>query len=213
MSNGPKVIRASRGAKIVAPAPATPEPQKTAPEAVPEAETPATETGKPKATQADLARHIDVSPQRVKELAAQGIIPKYPRGEVDIDEARIAYIRHMREAATRSNSDKSDERKSAELRKLQAEADRAEARAGLATGDLIPTEIVLDIVQPMYANTRMSLLALPEHMAQRVVGLENLKAVAEILRLEMETALSNLDGDTALNRLKDRAKRGFTDKD
>jgi phage terminase Nu1 subunit (DNA packaging protein) len=45
--------------------------------------------------QSEIARHLDLSPRRVRELVRDGVLPQ----GVDLDTARCAYLRHLREQA------------------------------------------------------------------------------------------------------------------
>lgn len=49
------------------------------------------------ATQAELAKHLDLSPRRIRGLAKDGVLPTSKgRGGYDIDSCRIAYINYLR---------------------------------------------------------------------------------------------------------------------
>lgn len=58
------------------------------------------------ASQAEIARHLDLSQAAVSQLIRDDILPTAPRGEFDVDACRVAYIRHLRNAASgRSSGD------------------------------------------------------------------------------------------------------------
>lgn len=52
------------------------------------------------ATIAEAALHCDLSERRFRELLDEGVIARATRGSYDLDEVRVQYIRHIREAAS-----------------------------------------------------------------------------------------------------------------
>ena len=50
-------------------------------------------------TQRDAAIHLDISTRRYQELVSWGILPSHPRERVDLEEARVAYLRYLRSRA------------------------------------------------------------------------------------------------------------------
>ena len=52
------------------------------------------------ATVAELAKHLDLSMARVGQLQLADVLPRSKgRSGLDLDGCRVAYIRHLREAA------------------------------------------------------------------------------------------------------------------
>ena len=49
---------------------------------------------------AETAAHPDLSERRIFELQAKNVILRAGRGEIDLDLARISYIRHLRDNAS-----------------------------------------------------------------------------------------------------------------
>lgn len=91
------------------------------------------------ATQAELAAHLDLSQPSVSNLKNKGVIPAgRGRSGYDLDDCRVAYIRHLREASAGRDSARpgSLEAERARLAKEQAdekEMDNAERRKELVS--------------------------------------------------------------------------------
>jgi hypothetical protein len=58
-----------------------------------------------------MAIHLDPSRERLRALVAEGVIEQAPGGGFDLDKARRAYIRWLRQRPTRSASQDALERK------------------------------------------------------------------------------------------------------
>ena len=61
------------------------------------------------ASMAEVAAHLDLSEESVRKLKRQNVFSSPPRGQMDLDECRTAYIRHLRERAAGRASDSADE--------------------------------------------------------------------------------------------------------
>lgn len=48
------------------------------------------------ASQDDIAKHIGISQGSVSKFVKQGVFPAAKRGEFDLDQCRVAYVRYMR---------------------------------------------------------------------------------------------------------------------
>ena len=57
------------------------------------------------ASMAEVAAHLDLSEESIRKLKRQNVLPSPPRGQMDLDECRTAYIRHLRERAAGRASD------------------------------------------------------------------------------------------------------------
>lgn len=91
-------------------------------------------------TQTKVADHLDLSQAAVSQLVASGVLkPTNGRGSYDLDECRVAYIRHLREvAAGRSAGDPAAPNLVLERGRLaRAQAVAQERKNKEADGDLI----------------------------------------------------------------------------
>lgn len=53
---------------------------------------------------AAVGRHLDLTPQRVGQLADEGVLARGADGKFDLDEARLAYIRWVRDETRKSSA-------------------------------------------------------------------------------------------------------------
>jgi len=142
------------------------------------------------ASQKDLAEHLDLSDRTVRDLITRGIFPKNPRGSVDLDDCRVAYIRHLRERAAGRGSDAAEAEgldltaERARLAKLQA--DNVEMKNAILRKDLVTKS---DITLAMSGVIRLVAGNLQRvHKKLRGVDNETRKAVASLI----EETLSEL---------------------
>lgn len=119
-------------------------------------------------TIAEVAAHLDLGERRVYELQSRDIIPKAERGQTDLDVARIAYIRHLRDGASgrtpQGDLDPAQER----ARKDRALAISSEIKNDLAMGNVVPVDVAIAGVNVQLRKLRNKLLGLPSRIASRV---------------------------------------------
>ncbi|QOZ06643.1 hypothetical protein XH96_03255 [Bradyrhizobium sp. CCBAU 51765] len=108
------------------------------------------------ATLAACAAYLDLTRQRVAALANDGNLPRKDDGTFDLDECRVAYIRFLRQAASRrvANGDSG-----AQLR--EARAREIELRVAKEIGELIPLEDVTMVMQEIVSTFCAELNGLP----------------------------------------------------
>ncbi|SRR6266536_1856826 len=101
---------------------------------------------KTNATASEVARHLDVSPQRVGNMVKEGILKRSSSGLFDLDRCRIDYIRWLR-ASPRRNSQSASAARTAEL-KIQA----LEMRLARDEGQLINIVEIETVVEDILAT-------------------------------------------------------------
>ena len=79
-----------------------------------------------------LGKHLDLTIQRIKQLANEGVIEQLPNGRYDQDICRIKYLRWMRAPERRLAKSKADQEFT------QAKADLIKIRIAEKQRDLIP---------------------------------------------------------------------------
>jgi terminase small subunit / prophage DNA-packing protein len=52
------------------------------------------------ATQEEVARHLDLTSRRVRQLIDEGVLPKRGKDGWDLDACRVLYLRHLRSLAS-----------------------------------------------------------------------------------------------------------------
>ncbi|TDF41905.1 hypothetical protein EYS14_03415 [Alteromonadaceae bacterium M269] len=161
-------------------------------------------------SQEDLAKHLDLSTRRVRELANLGII-KRPKGKEgwDLDHNRFAYINYLRELSKKTGADLPPENEedpsSPELNKERALLVREQRRTAQIKNEkelktLLPIDVVIAIYGDLVASARNKILSIE---GQVMVSLPELsKADVRIVRGMLHKALSDLsDADTPPPRL------------
>jgi phage terminase Nu1 subunit (DNA packaging protein) len=130
----------------------------------------------------EMARHLDLSPQRLSKLVDEGTLkrPETNKG-FDRDKTRVEYIRHLRKAkvgqgAGAANGSYAQAR--TQLTAVQTEA--AAFRNELAKGGHVPVEMVDEVFARHAAIVRERVICLPS-AAPELVGLE-VEAIADKLR-------------------------------
>jgi phage terminase Nu1 subunit (DNA packaging protein) len=147
---------------------------------------------------ADVARFLLLSPQRVRQLAAEGVLEKATdtsgeplRGRFNLLPTVNSYIRYLRsKLAGRAGT--ADEYTQARARRMCALADIEQLRLKRIHGKLHRTEDVEFCVTQMITRCRQRLLALPSRCCHSLQAKTNPAEIAEILTAEVESALREL---------------------
>ncbi len=137
---------------------------------------------------ATVAAHLDLSTVALRRLIEEKVIDDAKPGEMDIDEARVGYIRHLRAGASGRGGD-SLSRERARLASEQA--DRAARENRLASGEVIPRQDVVRVLTAAFSACRSRLLGIPTRAAPLVVGLPVNEVRAKLVD-EVEDACEGL---------------------
>jgi len=142
------------------------------------------------ATRKEVADHLDMSTKTLARLITEGIIDARQKVGVDLDQARVAYIRHLRRDATGRpvTGDYSEER----TRLTKAQADKAEAEVESIRGITVEAGTVVRYWGELISNARARLLALPSAITPRLQAAEDSHEMVELLTEEVEHALDEL---------------------
>ena len=149
------------------------------------------------ATSAVVAQHLDLSPDRVRALQRLGVLPTASRGNLDLDECRVRYIRHLRAGASgrgiAGGGEEGIKDLSAERARLAAEqADGQEMKNAQLRGELLPREEVSAAVQSAFGRTKARLLTIPTKAAAIVIQQPSAKAAKAVLTDFVHEALAEL---------------------
>ena len=135
-----------------------------------------------------VAGHLDISTTALRGLIEAKVIDNAEAGEMDLDAARVNYIRHLRAgAAGRGGDSLSRER----ARLAGEQADRAARENKLAAGQVIERQDVLTILTAAFSACRSRLLGIPTRVAPLVVGLPVNEVRAKLVE-EVEAACEGL---------------------
>src|SRR4051812_6403090 len=138
-----------------------------------------------------IARLLDLTPRRVQQLVAEGVIPKAERGRYELVPVVRAYIRYLRERAL-SQDLGSDAFVQHRARLTKARADMAELEHAQMLGELVPAAQVEEAWAAIVAVMRTRLLALPTKLAPRLVALNHEAVIQDALRAEIADGLAEL---------------------
>lgn len=138
---------------------------------------------------AELARLLDLSPPRINQLSAQGIIPKpKTRGRYRPVESVRGYIRYLRELADKEQSTLTDE----EIRYTRVRAEKIELELAVRRAELVPGRAAIVLWENAIAACRAKLLAVPAKMAPLVFACKTLPQIKEEIERAIHDALSEL---------------------
>ena len=147
------------------------------------------------ATQSEVAEHLDMTPQRVRDLIKQGVLNrKNARDSMDIDECRKNYIRYLRtrsQGLQNASGDLNEER--TRLTKLQA--DKAQLEVQEMEESLVSVERITEEWVGYVSNVRSKLLALPSKVSHRVQAAETYAEAEQILKESVYDALHELSNN------------------
>lgn len=147
------------------------------------------------ATQSEIAEHLDMTPQRVRDLIKQGVLNrKNARDSMDVDECRKNYIRYLRtrtQGLQNASGDLNEER--TRLTKLQA--DKAQLEVQEMEESLVSVEKITEEWVGYVSNVRSKLLALPSKVSHRVQAAENYAEAEKILKESVYDALHELSNN------------------
>ena len=135
-----------------------------------------------------VAAHLDISTSWLKGLIERKIVDDAEPGQMDMDAARVAYLRYLRsQASGRGGDNLSKER----ARLASEQADRAARENRLASGEVIPRQDVVRVLTAAFSACRSRLLGIPTRAAPLVVGLPVNEVRAKLVE-EVEAALEDL---------------------
>ena len=151
-----------------------------------------------------LAKLLDLTERRVRQLSAEGVIPKAARGRYEVVGAVRGYIRYLRDLALKGDLGTADygiER----ARLVKARADLAEMEAKQVRGELIPAPDVTLAWTEIMALVRARLLALPDKIAPVIHETTSIAEARDVIRQTIHELLTELSTTDA--RVTPRADR------
>jgi len=158
-----------------------------------------------------IAKLFNLTERRIQQLAKEGIIPKSERGKYDLVAAVRGYVKYLQERALGrsegSYNDSSDikvERK----RLIKAQADKTESENHKLRGELVPFELVEDVLNEVAVLYGSGVDALPGRLANELAGINE---PAEIkVRLFDECRQIRIATAGLLRRFAETVERGET---
>lgn len=150
------------------------------------------------ATVKEVAEHLGLTERRVKQLRQEGIIPTGKRGAgANLDDCRMAYFNYLRvskESTFQVDDDQLDiEAKRENLRLIKARADAQELKNLQEKQQLLPVEILQEVLAKTAAQIASILDTLPSKIKRAQPSLTNSELdliKAEIVRTQNLAAQS-----------------------
>jgi phage terminase Nu1 subunit (DNA packaging protein) len=132
-----------------------------------------------------IAKLFDLTPRRVQQLSAAGVIPRAGHGKYELAPAVRGYVRYLR-GADLGGAARADKE-----RLLRARADLMEMEARRVAGELVAVQEVEKTWLAIVSLVRQRLLAIPSKCAVLVAGTDAGAAYA-LLESEVYAALCEL---------------------
>src|SRR5687768_16967081 len=145
-------------------------------------------------TAPELGDWLGLTDRSVRDLAADGTIPRNRRGRYPLKACVRAYCARAREvAAGRMSADGEGLDLTAERARLAKEqADKLEMENAASRGELLPRAEVVSALQAVFARCRARLLSLPTKLAPLIVGEESPAVVQDRITAGVHEALDEL---------------------
>ena len=144
-----------------------------------------------------LCSLLELTPRRVQQLTAEGILFKVERGRYDLVRSVRGYIAYLRDRAERSASITED---TALSRKRMADAQIAELDLEVRRGERLPAADVEEMMQRGASTVRTNIRAVPAKVAPLITGKKTAVQVEGIVRTAIDDALlalTEMDGTGA----------------
>jgi phage terminase Nu1 subunit (DNA packaging protein) len=147
------------------------------------------------ASLAQTAAHLDLGERRFREFVTSGVIPKGEGLELyNLDTARVAYIRYLREGAAGRLSTGELDPPQERARKDKELADKTALQNAVLRNELLSVDTVRKFMVSAFSRVRLKLLALPSKLAPVVIHLETTAEVQTKLSDGIHDALEELAG-------------------
>ncbi len=157
-------------------------------------------------TETEVAKHLDLSTRRLRELIAEGVIHRPATRNYDLDKTRTVYIRHLRKIAAGRAAPSGGLDLAAERAKLaKAQSEGHELKNKIARGEYVEIEAVAVEVEAQYSIVRERLLSIPGKISAGLVSRSQGEIFAA-LEGEIHQALAELsaaDIEEAATKKKD----------
>jgi phage terminase Nu1 subunit (DNA packaging protein) len=147
-----------------------------------------------------VARVLNLSVSRVHGLQAEpGWPPKLGPGEFDLNKFTLHYVRYLQAELTRRGPSGGIETAAIlaeRLRLLKTQTEKGERDNAVERGEFLRTSAVREVWERQILNCRSRLLAMPTKLAVTLVNRSEPGLIAEILKREVYSALTDLSGGT-----------------
>lgn len=139
-----------------------------------------------------ICKLLDLTPQRVNQLAKEGVIPKVERGRYELVPVVRAYIQYLRMGNLKRDLPE-DDYTTHRMRLTRAKADIMEMERAQMEEKLIPADDIETAWLEATTNMRAKMLSLPTKAAAEVFSAESISEVKNILKEQIYEALTELE--------------------
>ncbi len=139
-------------------------------------------------TQIEIAKHLDLSTRQIRELQSAGVFPK----GATLDEARIAYIRRLREQAAGRSATNGLDLASERARLAKLQGDKLETELTAKRGDLISLDEAEKEWGDLVYAARQKILMLPARASNAIPGIADRSSAERIITGMVHEALFEL---------------------
>ena len=139
-----------------------------------------------------ICRLLDLTPQRINQLAKEGVIPKLERGKYELVPVVRAYIQFLRMGNLKRDLPE-DDYTTHRMRLTRAKADIMEMEKAQMEEKLIPASDIETAWIEATTNMRAKLLSLPTKAAAEVFSAESISEVKNLLKEQIYEALNELE--------------------
>lgn len=137
-----------------------------------------------------VARHLDLTPKRIKQLTDKGILKEYRPGLYELGQARVDYIRYLRNQNPETEESIDYQTERAKL--VRAKRKNEEMELAVKSGELHKAEDIERVMSAMLINFKARLMAIPAEQAPKLAEEKDTDKIARRLMKEIKKALSEL---------------------
>lgn len=137
-----------------------------------------------------IAKLLMLSPRRVQQLTADGVIPRAERGRYEIAPAVQGYIKYLQDRAITGNGDIDYATEKSRLTKAQA--DLAEIEVARSRGDVVGAEQLTRNLTNLFTEVRTNMRNIPGRVSSSLLGLTDERKLKTVLLAEIDQALTSL---------------------
>lgn len=144
-------------------------------------------------TVGELAKLLDLTPQRVRQLVNEGVLPKASRGSYAMRACVNAYINFLRDKTVTASGSQHDYRtEKARLTKAQAEI--AEIELAQKRGELASISDFEKATEAVMRTIRTNMMNIPQRAVTRLLGETDETTFKDVLQDEIRQALETTAG-------------------
>ena len=167
------------------------------------------------ATTSELAGIMALSPRRLQQLVADGVLEQVEEGRFLLGESIQRYITYIKGGEKTDEERRLDlEKKRAEVQMKKARARREELQTAELDGKMFRTEDIEALTNDLVYSFRGSIMALPPRVAVDVAAENNPAMCAEIIRREVKMIMRELsehefNHEKYMERVREREQMGL----